>query len=54
MVEYRRKKGSDTWHFCKNCSRYPTENYEVSYTKPTSGELCDECLSKEKRGECRK
>jgi hypothetical protein len=27
-------------------------NYDVSYTKPTSGEFCDQCLGKEKAKNC--
>ena len=54
MAEYRKKKGSDTWHWCRNCSNWPTKDYDVSYTKPTSGELDNECKSKERSGNCRK
>jgi hypothetical protein len=50
---WRKKKGgSDVWHFCTNCSSWPTTDYETSYTKPTSGELDNECRSKEKAGTC--
>jgi len=51
-MEYRRFTWSDTWHWCKNCSKWPTSNYVSSYTKPTSGELCDECRAKAARGDC--
>lgn len=54
MTEYRRKKGSDTWHWCKNCSKWPTSDYDVSYTKPTTGELDNECKAKENVGTCNK
>lgn len=54
MAEYRRKKGSDTWHWCKNCSNWPTSDYEVRYTKPTTGELDNECKAKERDGNCKK
>ena len=53
MPEYRKKKNSDTWHWCKNCRDWPTENFDVSYTKPTTGELDNECRSKEKNGDCK-
>ena len=55
MPIYRKKKGSDTWHWCKNCSNYPTSDYEERFFsgRPTSGELDNECLAKEKKGECR-
>ena len=55
MVEYRRKKGRDTWHWCKNCSNWPTgPDVERRYSKPVSGELCNECRSKDSSGTCRK
>jgi len=55
MPTYRRKRGSDTWHWCRNCSKYPTEDYEeiTVYGRPTSGELCNECLAKERENNCR-
>jgi len=28
IIEYRKKKGSDEWHFCTKCPNYPTEDYE--------------------------
>lgn len=54
MPKYRKKKGGDTWHWCGNCSRLPTWPYEdETHTKrPPSGELCNECRSKEKNGNC--
>lgn len=57
MTEYRKKMGSDAWHWCRNCSNWPTGtpgvDYTVSRTKPTSGELDNECRSKERAGNCR-
>ena len=52
-MEYRRKKGSDTWHWCRNCSKWPKSDY-ITNTKPTPGERCNECLSKEKNNNCKK
>jgi uncharacterized protein (DUF433 family) len=52
VLVYRRGKGQDTWHWCKNCSTWPTNNYEENSSKPTSGELCDECRSKQMAGNC--
>lgn len=49
---YRRKKNSDVWHFCTNCESWPTTDYEPSSTKPTSGEFCNQCLSKERNNNC--
>lgn len=42
--QYRRKRGSDTWHFCSNGTRYPASDHDTSPSKPTRGELCDGCL----------
>jgi hypothetical protein len=52
---YRKRKGTDTWHWCRNCSNWPTSNYEEITTsgRPTSGELDNECRSKEQAGNCR-
>ncbi len=56
-----RRITSDTWHFCRNCRHWPKSpkgkvpwNKVVidSGTKPTTGEFCDECLAKRKRGAC--
>ena len=55
MTKYRRRKGSDTWHWCRNCSNYPTTDYEevdISTGRPSSGELDNECLAKEKARDC--
>lgn len=53
-MEYRQKYGSDTWHWCKNCTRYPTSDYRSTNTKPQSGELCNECKAKDRDDNCRK
>ena len=50
---YRQKKGKDAWHFCTNCSNWPTSDYQEQTTKPTTGELCDECKGKERAGDCK-
>jgi hypothetical protein len=52
MRRYRRKRGSDVWHWCRNCSSWPTTDYEEQVGKPTSGELDNECRSKENAGNC--
>ena len=54
MTKYRKKKGSDAWHWCANCSNWPKYDYdEREFDKrPTSGELCDQCLAKEKANDC--
>ena len=53
MAEYRRKQGSDTWHWCGNCRHYPKSDYTTHPGgTPTSGEKCDECKAKKKNNNC--
>lgn len=52
MATYVRTKGSDTWHWCKNCSQYPTVIGDTKYTRPES-DLCNQCKAKEKDGTCK-
>ena len=52
-MTYRRGKGKDLWHWCKNCSGWPLSKYEEQETKPPEEELCDECKGKERAGNCR-
>lgn len=49
----RRLKGSDTWHWCSNCSNWPTASFEEKPGRPSSGDLCNECKAKEASGACR-
>lgn len=49
---YRKGKGSDVWHWCDNCSTWPTSDYQEQDIKPTVGELCNECQIKYKAGMC--
>lgn len=53
MPWYRRPSGSDVWHWCSNCSRYPATDYETSPSTPRTGELCRECRKREEGGDCR-
>ena len=53
-MPYRRRNGSDTWHWCTNCNNWPTTNYDERPTKPSSGDLCNECRSKDAAGNCTK
>jgi len=54
MAEYRKRKDKDAWHWCRNCSNWPTSNYDSRQSKPTSGELCNQCRSKDSGGTCKK
>lgn len=54
-MKYVRRPTSDTWHFCTNCAHYPHDREVVTTTQaetPTSGELCNQCLAKQRRGGC--
>jgi len=51
MAKYRKKRGSDTWHWCRNCKNWPTEDYTERDSRPGS-DLCNECKAKERTGDC--
>jgi len=56
MPTYVQGYGSDTWHWCKNCTSYPSTIAKTEFhpgkERPRSGELDNQCLSKEKAGTC--
>lgn len=52
VMAYRKREGSDTWHWCRNCNNWPTSGYTERTSRP-SGDLCNECKSKEREGTCR-
>ena len=51
---FRRRRDSDTWHFCTNCTNWPPtwSDHVDKYDKPTTGEFCDQCRAKRKEGNC--
>lgn len=53
-MTYRRRTSGDTWHFCTNYSLWPTSDYKEQQGKPTTGELCNQCRSKNDAGTCRR
>ena len=53
-MEYRKKKGSSNWHFCKNCSNWPAEDFDVRITRPNENDIDTECLKREKESLCKK
>lgn len=57
MTQYRKRVGRDTWHWCTNCTNWPTGKVGVDYTvrktKPASGELDNQCLAKQKNNDCK-
>jgi len=40
MPIYRKRNNKDTWHWCQNCSLWPSSDYKEVKRKPTSGKLC--------------
>ena len=56
MTIYRKKKGSDAWHWCTNCLNWPKDDEEYdqieSDTRPSYGELDNQCRAKEREGKC--
>ncbi len=57
MPTYRKRKGSDAWHWCTNCSNWPTSDFDHEWhagkERPSSGELDNECKAKEDAGNCK-
>jgi len=55
MEIYRRRLGKDAWHWCTNCTNWPKRDYvEVERSmRPTTYELCDQCLARDKAGKCK-
>lgn len=49
MPTYRRRLDTSTWHWHRNCSKYPHSNYESEYhtDEAPRGTLCIECRGKE-------
>ena len=44
MTIYARQPGSDTWHFSRECRKYPVAHDTIKReTRPVSGLLCLEC-----------
>ena len=50
ITTYRKGKRRDTWHWLINCRHWPKKNFDVTFGKPKSGELCNQCRSLERRG----
>ncbi len=54
MAVYKRKEGSDVWHWCTNCPDYPSGNdVTTRHTPPDYGIMCPICEVKEKSGDCK-
>ena len=51
-MTYRKRTGSDTWHFCFNCPDWPASDYVEQQEPPKFGPLCNECRSMRRDGLC--
>jgi hypothetical protein len=51
VATYVQAPGGDTWHWCVNCSHYPS-NIAHSQTPRPAWDLCEQCKDKEKNGTC--
>lgn len=56
MPTYVRGPGADAWHWCTNCTNYPSTIAESitlpGKERPKSGELDNQCLAKERNNDC--
>jgi hypothetical protein len=50
--EYRQHDTSDVWHFCSNCSDWPTADFSREPDKPEGRALCSECQNKRDSDNC--
>jgi hypothetical protein len=50
--QYRKLIDGDTWHFCSNCSKWPSNDFVA--TRELTGEAvtCNECIIRKNHGEC--
>lgn len=52
LTVHRRKASSQCWHFCTNCSQWPTREFVQSIKRPRARELCNECKELTKNKKC--
>jgi len=50
MTTYVKGHDKDTWHWCKNCVKYP--HTIAKTTTIREWDLCEECKAKERAGTC--
>jgi hypothetical protein len=50
-MKYRQERPGTTYHWCVNCSGWPTANYR-QYDYPPSGTACKECQSISQSSNC--
>jgi len=51
MVEYVKGSEVDKWHWCKNCTQYPSYIHQRRSVRPHS-DLCNQCKVKEDNKDC--
>jgi hypothetical protein len=52
-VSFSRTPRGETWHFCANCSQWPTQpDCIISTRAPDDYAMCNECLVRHRTGEC--
>ncbi len=51
-IIYRKSMDSEAWHWCTQCTEWPTDAHEEQIGLPITGHLCAECKAKELAGEC--
>ncbi len=49
---YRKTKHTTVWHWCRNCSHWPTSEYIEQEGLPFTGELCYECKTRQESDSC--
>jgi len=42
-LTYRRRRGSDTWHFRTDCEHWPRAEFDEERRTPMTGRCCFEC-----------
>jgi hypothetical protein len=50
---YRKLRDGVAWHFCSNCSHWPTSNFVTHEGRPSHKDICNECMSKKVRDDCK-
>jgi len=43
MKRYARSNNSHIWHWCKDCTFYPVDEWEIITEIPLEGVVCHEC-----------
>lgn len=58
MTVYRKRTGTNVFHWSKFCPSWPGNSFDQQIlkegTRPTGGKLCPECLKREKEGKGKK